>query len=119
MSSVENTIQINTDADRAFELWNNRKEHDDVDDQHSGSRPRLRRAGAERISGRRVAWSTIEGTEHAGVVTFRHLDDDTCQVELQMDFVMGQLLTDQHRSRTSEQPAWSDCRNVCPARVTA
>jgi uncharacterized membrane protein len=33
-----------------------------------------------------MAWSTSSGTEHAGVVTFHHLDDEQCRVKLQMEF---------------------------------
>jgi uncharacterized membrane protein len=33
----------------------------------------------------RVAWSSVGGTEHAGVVTFHRLDDATTRVTLQLD----------------------------------
>jgi uncharacterized membrane protein len=33
----------------------------------------------------RVAWKSISGPQHAGVVTFHRLDDDTTRVTLQMD----------------------------------
>ena len=33
----------------------------------------------------RVAWHSLSGTKHAGVVTFHHIDDDTTRVTLQMD----------------------------------
>jgi uncharacterized membrane protein len=34
----------------------------------------------------RIAWTTIDGPKHAGVVTFHPLDDDTTRVTLQMDY---------------------------------
>ena len=35
----------------------------------------------------RVAWKSVEGTEHAGVVTFHRLADDVTRVTLQLDTV--------------------------------
>lgn len=40
----------------------------------------------ERIPGKRLAWSTVDGAEHSGVVTFHKLDDTSCRVKLQMNF---------------------------------
>ncbi len=34
----------------------------------------------------RIAWKTIDGPDHAGVVTFHRLDDDTTRITLQMDY---------------------------------
>jgi uncharacterized membrane protein len=66
----------------------------------------------EQTPDHRVAWSTIDGPDHAGVVTFHSLDDDTTRVTLQMDydpqgflenvadktgFVSGQLASDMER----------------------
>ena len=33
----------------------------------------------------RVAWRATDGTQHAGVVTFHHIDDETTRIMLQMD----------------------------------
>src|SRR5919107_4021558 len=33
----------------------------------------------------RVAWKSIGGTQHAGVVTFHHIDDQTSRVTVQLD----------------------------------
>ena len=103
MSSIENTIEIDTSAERAYELWNDFERFPS----YFKSIEKVQRTGpdtmiwtvdilgvsrefevavTERIEGKRIAWSTIEGTEHAGVVTFHHLDDAKCQVALQMDF---------------------------------
>jgi len=35
----------------------------------------------------RVAWTSVSGTEHSGVVTFHRLDDDRTRVTLQMVMV--------------------------------
>jgi uncharacterized membrane protein len=40
----------------------------------------------EQTPDHRVAWTTIDGPDHAGVVTFHSLDDDTTRVTLQMDY---------------------------------
>lgn len=40
----------------------------------------------EQTPDHRIAWHTVEGdTGHAGVVTFHHLTDTTCRVNLDMD----------------------------------
>lgn len=40
----------------------------------------------EQTPDQRIAWKTIDGPDHAGVVTFHKLDDDTTRVTLQMDY---------------------------------
>jgi uncharacterized membrane protein len=66
----------------------------------------------EQTPDHRIAWKTVDGPHHAGVVTFHRLDDDTTRVTLQMDydpqgflenvgdkvgFVSGQLKSDMER----------------------
>jgi uncharacterized membrane protein len=34
----------------------------------------------------RVAWKSVDGPEHGGVVTFHRLDDETTRVSLQMEY---------------------------------
>lgn len=34
----------------------------------------------------RIAWHTVEGVDHAGVVTFHRLSDTTCRVALQIEY---------------------------------
>jgi uncharacterized membrane protein len=41
---------------------------------------------AEQVPDQRVAWTTVDGPKHAGVVTFHKIDDDTTRVSLQMDY---------------------------------
>ena len=40
----------------------------------------------EQTPDQRIAWTTVGGPEHAGVVTFHTLDADTTRVTLQMDY---------------------------------
>jgi uncharacterized membrane protein len=66
----------------------------------------------EQTPDQRIAWKTVDGPHHAGVVTFHKLDVDTTRVTLQMDydpqgflenvadkigFVSGQLESDMER----------------------
>jgi uncharacterized membrane protein len=39
----------------------------------------------EQVPDERVAWHSIEGPDHAGVVTFHRIGDDTTRVTTQMD----------------------------------
>ena len=103
MSSIENTIEVNASAERAYELWNDfdrfpsyfkaveKVQHTGPDTMTwtvdiLGVERDFQVQVAERIPGKRIAWNTVEGTEHSGVVTFHHLTDTSCQVALQMDF---------------------------------
>lgn len=40
----------------------------------------------EQIPDQRIAWTSISGADHAGVVTFHRLTDNTCRVMLQIDY---------------------------------
>jgi uncharacterized membrane protein len=40
----------------------------------------------EQTPDQRIAWTTTDGPDHAGVVTFHKIDDDTTRVTLQMDY---------------------------------
>lgn len=40
----------------------------------------------EQTPDQRIAWKTTDGPQHAGVVTFHKLSDDSCRVTLQMDY---------------------------------
>lgn len=40
----------------------------------------------EVIPEERIAWKTVEGVTHAGVVTFHHLSDTTSRVALQIEY---------------------------------
>jgi uncharacterized membrane protein len=40
----------------------------------------------EQLPDERIAWKTVDGPHHAGVVTFHRLDDNRCKVMLQMTY---------------------------------
>ena len=40
----------------------------------------------EQTPDQRIAWKTLDGPDHAGVVTFHHIDDTTTKVMLQLDY---------------------------------
>lgn len=40
----------------------------------------------EQTPDQRIAWTSISGAKHAGVVTFHHLSDDVTRVMLQIDY---------------------------------
>lgn len=40
----------------------------------------------EQIPDQRIAWKSISGATHAGVVTFHYIDDNTTRVTLQIDY---------------------------------
>lgn len=46
----------------------------------------------EQIPDKRIAWSTVDGPLHGGVVTFHELDDLTTRVMYQMDFEPASVL---------------------------
>ena len=56
---------------------------------HEDRRPRegVRRGRSpSRRPDERIAWTSEDGPEHAGVVTFHHLDDTKTRVMLQLDY---------------------------------
>jgi len=46
----------------------------------------------EQLPDERVAWTSIEGSQQAGVVTFHRLDETTTRVTCQMDFAPDGLI---------------------------
>jgi uncharacterized membrane protein len=52
----------------------------------AGVRREFDAAITEQHPDERVAWKSVEGPEHGGVVTFHRLDDDTTRVSLQMEY---------------------------------
>ena len=40
----------------------------------------------EQVPDQRIAWTTVDGPHHAGVVTFHRLDEGRCKVMLQMEY---------------------------------
>jgi len=52
----------------------------------AGVRREFNAAVTEQHPDERVAWKSVEGPEHGGVVTFHRLDDHTTRVSLQMEY---------------------------------
>ena len=102
MSTVEESIDVKVPVRTAYNQWTQFEEFPrfmegveeirQIDDTHVHWRTKI--AGVEREfdteiteqhPDERVAWRATEGTQHAGVVTFHHIDDDTTRIMLQMD----------------------------------
>jgi uncharacterized membrane protein len=102
MSTVEESIDVNVPVRTAYNQWTQFEEFPrfmegveeirQIDDTHVHWRTKI--AGVEREfdteiteqhPDHRVAWRATQGTRHAGVVTFHHIDDDTTRIMLQMD----------------------------------
>jgi uncharacterized membrane protein len=103
MTSIETSIEVNVPVHTAYNQWTQFEEF-----------PRFME-GVERIEQRtdttthwvteiagvarefdaeiteqtpdqRIAWKTLDGPDHAGVVTFHRIDDDKTKVMLQLDY---------------------------------
>ena len=102
MSTVEESIDVNVPVRTAYNQWTQFEEFPrfmegveeirQIDDTHVHWRTKI--AGVEREfdteiteqhPDERVAWRATQGTQHAGVVTFHHVDDGTTRIMLQMD----------------------------------
>ena len=104
MSNITETIDVDVPVRTAYNQWTQFESFPQFMEgvtqieQLSDRRNRwtVEIAGAERqftteiteqTPDQRVAWTTIEGDSgHAGVVSFHHLDDNTCRVHLDMNF---------------------------------
>ena len=102
MSTIEESIEVAVPVRTAYNQWTQFEEFprfmEGVEEVRQLSDTRLhwktRIAGVERefdaeISEQhpdhRIAWHAVEGTKHAGVVTFHRLTDDTSRIMLQLD----------------------------------
>ena len=102
MSTIEQSVEVNVPVRTAYNQWTQFEEFPrfmegveeirQIDDTHVHWRTKI--AGVEREfdteiteqhPDERVAWRATQGTQHAGVVTFHHIDDGTTRVMLQMD----------------------------------
>ncbi|WCO67350.1 SRPBCC family protein [Iamia majanohamensis] len=103
MASVLETVDVDVPVEDAYALWSQVERWPDflphvervarIDD--TTFHWWLRVAGADEgftaeltevRPGERIAWRTVEGVEHAGVVTFHHLDDGHSRVALQIEY---------------------------------
>ena len=102
MSTVEESIDVSVPVRTAYNQWTQFEEFPkfmegveeirQIDDTRTHWKTKI--AGVEREfdaeiteqhPDHRVAWRSTGGAEHAGVVTFHRLDDDTTRVMVQLD----------------------------------
>jgi uncharacterized membrane protein len=103
MSTVKSDTDVNVPISTVYNQWTQFesfpqfmsavKEITQVDDTHTHWRVSI--AGVERefdaviteqIPDERVAWKSVDGTTHAGVVTFHRLDDAATRVTVQLEW---------------------------------
>jgi uncharacterized membrane protein len=102
MASVVESIDVNVPLSTAYNQWTQFEDFPQfmegvksvkqLDDTHlhwiaeiAGKEKEWDAEISEQHPDERVAWHSLSGTKHAGVVTFHHIDDDTTRVTLQMD----------------------------------
>jgi uncharacterized membrane protein len=102
MSNVEQSIDVKVPVGTAYNQWTQFEEFprfmegvesiQQLDDTHVHWKTKI--AGVtrefdaeitEQTPDQRIAWKATEGTQHAGVVTFHRLDDETTRIMLQLD----------------------------------
>ncbi|MDP8958181.1 MAG: SRPBCC family protein [Actinomycetota bacterium] len=103
MSTVEKSIDVNVPVRTVYNQWTQFEEFprfmEGVERVQQLNDTRLHWvadiAGQERewdaeiteqVPDQRIAWTSVSGTDNAGVVTFHRLDDNTTRVTLQMTF---------------------------------
>ncbi len=102
MSDIEESIEVSVPVRTAYNQWTQFEEFPQfmegveevrqVDDTHlhwrtkvAGKEKEFDAKVTEQIPDERVAWTSEQGAEHAGVVTFHRLDENRTRVMLQMD----------------------------------
>jgi uncharacterized membrane protein len=102
MASVVESIDVNVPLSTAYNQWTQFEEFPrfmegvksvkQTDDTHlhwvaeiAGNEEEWDAEISEQHPDERVAWRSVSGPKHAGVVTFHRIDDDTTRVTLQMD----------------------------------
>jgi uncharacterized membrane protein len=103
MARIEQSIDVDVPVSTAYNQWTQFEEFpkfmegvEDVrqlDDthlhwvvSHNGKRYEFDTVIAEQHPDERVAWKTLDGKSHAGVVTFHRLDDDHTRMMVQMEW---------------------------------
>jgi uncharacterized membrane protein len=85
MSTIEQSIDVDVPVRTAYNQWTQFEEFPQfMEGVELPGLPADARV-TEQIPDERVAWTSTEGAEHAGVVTFHRLDDDRTRVMLQME----------------------------------
>ena len=103
MSTIEQSIDVNVPVRPVYNQWTQFEEFPkfmegveyvkQLDDTRlewaaeiAGQRREWEAKITEQIPDERVAWASVGGSGHAGVVTFHRIDDNTTRVMLQMEF---------------------------------
>ena len=103
MATVRDTIDVDAPISRVYNLWTQFESFptfmsgveriDQLTDTQLHWKVKI--AGVERefdatvteqVPDERVAWKSVDGEEHAGVVTFHRLDSDRTRVAVQLDW---------------------------------
>ncbi len=102
MSSIEESVEVGVPVRTAYNQWTQFEEFPrfmegveeirQIDDTHlhwrtkvAGREKEFDARVTEQIPDERVAWTSEDGAEHAGVVTFHRIDDSRTRVMLQLD----------------------------------
>ena len=103
MANIEQSIDVHVPVRTAYDQWTQFEEFPQfmegvdeirqIDDTHqhwkttvAGKTKEFDAVITEQTPDQRIAWASEDGPEHAGVVTFHRIDDDTTRVMLQMDY---------------------------------
>jgi len=103
MSLVEKSVTVNVPVTTAYNQWTQFEEFPrfmegvvsvtQIDDKHlrwhtniGGKDQQFDAEITEQIPEARIAWRTLSGEKHAGVVTFHRLSDRETRVMLQMEY---------------------------------
>ena len=104
MSNLERSIDVNVPAHTAYNQWTQFEEFPkfmegvvsirQLDDKRThwvtnigGKEKTFDAEITEQIPDKRIAWKSISGAPHAGVVTFHSLNSENTRVMLQMEYV--------------------------------
>ncbi len=102
-TSVKASVDVGVPVRTAYDQWTQFEDFPrfmhhvervhQVDDRHlhwvarlGGQRVEWDAEISEQIPDKRIAWHSVGGARHAGVVTFHRLSDDRCRVMLQLEF---------------------------------
>ena len=102
MSNIEESIEVSVPVRTAYNQWTQFEEFPQfmegveevrqVDDTHlhwrtkvAGKEKEFDAKVTEQVPDERVAWTSEQGAEHAGVVTFHRIEENRTRVMLQMD----------------------------------
>jgi uncharacterized membrane protein len=108
MTTIERSIELDVPASTAYDAWTQFERFptfmedvesvEQIDDRHLRWRARV--GGrveewsaeiTEQIPDKRIAWTSEDGAQNAGVVTFHRLSDERSRVMLQLGYELGTL----------------------------